>query len=477
MPIQFIDNTSIDKKTRTLIRSHVAKGKNLGRTIHRPSRHPRRRRVAAAVIPPAEPPPDQQAESRESDYLELSLPIQRQLQGELSTTFPFDVSWACRGLFYRFVNFVDFKPYPPELRETIINVNGPRLFLGYSLVDEAFFHCVVALSVAVSVSRPVTRQERTEAFRHLSRSLRLVNERLVDDGGMALSDATVAVVVAMTQYERFLGCHGHALVHFEGLQRIVALRGGIAALFADCPRVAQKALRADLDFAIQLGSPTRFGAECVPGESTLTWLGAEYRRARGTSPDTPAFLSSADSDLQRAFEDISTLSWFINDNAAHGLKLDDYDFHNILLSVGYHLLEVRPLSAPIRNTSQPAVLLHLGLTALMTMFFFNLGVKPLDVLFLARRIASSALERRHDDREEQELLLWLLFTARVTVFRDGGEDAWLTPTVAQLAVQLGLLTWDHVSQILTKFPWVGIFSNDTAQTLWNQVGSISCPLL
>lgn len=35
MSFKFVDNECIDRKTRRLIRSHVAKGKNLGKTLHR----------------------------------------------------------------------------------------------------------------------------------------------------------------------------------------------------------------------------------------------------------------------------------------------------------------------------------------------------------------------------------------------------------------------------------------------------------
>ena len=38
MPFEFINNTTIDPKARKLIRSHAAKGKNVGRKLSRPSR-------------------------------------------------------------------------------------------------------------------------------------------------------------------------------------------------------------------------------------------------------------------------------------------------------------------------------------------------------------------------------------------------------------------------------------------------------
>ncbi|KAI0441315.1 hypothetical protein F4803DRAFT_576687 [Xylaria telfairii] len=466
MPIQFIDNASIDRKTRTLIRSHVARGKNLGRIIHRPSRHPKRRQAAATVVSSSNPAFETESESCNNGDLELSFSVQRQIEGDLSMSLPFQVSQACRRLFYQFITFLNVAAYPPELRNTVNHVNGPRLFLQYAFVDEAFFHCVVAMSVAAAVSVPVSRQETTEALYHLSRSLRLVNQRLAGGRELALSDTTLGSVIVMTQHERLLGYHGHALIHFEGLQRIIALRGGMLNLLLDAPGLAQKALRADFDFALQFGSPTKFDAECVPGKATLEWLRDKYRGCRVGSPNTPAFIAFVDQSLRRVYDDISTISWLVNDNA---VQVNDFDFHNLLLLVGYRLLKVRPLNAPIEATDKLELLLHLGLAALISMFFASL--KPLDVMSLRRCIVSAIREGNYDYKEEQELLLWLLFVGKTSVFRDKDQDIWLVPKISQVATQLDLFTWDDVFATLQKFPWVGVFLDDTAQTLWNQVGS------
>lgn len=322
------------------------------------------------------------------------------------------------------------------------------------------------MSVAAAVSVPVTHQETTEALYHLSRSLRLVNQRLAGGRELALSDTTLGAVIVMTQHERLLGYHGHALIHFEGLQRIIALRGGILNLLLDAPGLAQKALRADFDFALQFGSPTRFDADCVPGKATLEWLHEKHRGSRASSPNTPAFLACLDQNLRRVYADISTIAWLVNDNAA---RVDDFDFHNLLLLVGYRLLKARPLNAPIEATDKLELLLHLGLAALISMFFASL--KPLNMVFLRRCIISAIQDENYGDREEQELLLWLLFVGKSSVFREKDEDIWLVPKISQIATQLDLFTWDHVFVTLQKLPWVGAFLDDTAKRLWNQTGS------
>ncbi|KAI0973203.1 hypothetical protein F4678DRAFT_20777 [Xylaria arbuscula] len=468
MSVQFIDNASIDKNTRKLIRSHVAKGKNLGRTIHRPSRHPRKPKVTASEQTASEVRPEVD-NIKES---EVPLSIQRQLQEDLSTSLPFNTSLTCRRLFFHFATFMRLEPYTPELRKTVTYINGPRLFLQYAFLDEAFFHCTVAMSVAASIPFPATRQETAEAFSHLSRGLHLVNQRLAGDRESALSDTTLAVVVLMAQHERLLGYHHHALVHFDGLHKIVALRGGISRVVSECPGVAQKALRADFDFALHLGSSTRFSVKCIPGKAALDWLRAKYRATRSESPYAQTLAIPANEEIRTVFEDMCVLAWLVNDSAVHGVTVNDYDFHNILLLIGYRLLNVQPLNTPIEARDTLELLLHLGLVALMTKFFFTMGLKPPDVHLLYRYIVSAALEQQYASRDEQEHLLWLLFTGKSTLLINVDDDIWLVPEISKVAAQLGLSTWDQVSRILQKFPWVRTFSNDTAQTLWNQVCSL-----
>ncbi|KAI1305061.1 hypothetical protein F5Y03DRAFT_163162 [Xylaria venustula] len=487
MSIQFIDNASIDKNTRRLIRSHVAKGKNLGRTIHRPSRHPRKARVTASedTAPELRPEADNSIESA------VSLTIQRQLQEELSSSLPFDTSPTCRRLFchcwfypgrlFSFMlrtnqtevaTFMRLEPYTPELRKTVIKIDGPRLFLQYAFFDEAFFHCVVAMSVAASIPFTATRQETTEAFSHLSRGIQLVNQRLAENRDSALSGTTLAVVILMAQHERLLGYYDHALVHFEGLHKIVALRGGISTVVSECPGVAQKALQADFDFALHLGSSTRFSPKCIPGKAALGWLREKYWETRTESHHAPVFAISEKEGFREVFEDMCVLAWLVNDNTVHGITVNDYDFHNILLLIGYRLLNVQPLNTPIEDRDKLELLLHLGLAALMAKFFFTMGMKPPDVDLLYRYIVSAALKHQYTSRDEQERLLWLLFTGKSTLLINVDDDIWLIPEISRVTAQLGISTWDQVSRILQKFPWVRTFSNESAQTLWNQTCSL-----
>lgn len=84
---QFVDGTNIDNITRKTIRSHVMKGKNARRTVHRPSRLTLTRR----------PPPGHKAAQRtpresrkEEDSTSISMNVSRNL-GSLFLTVKFPI--------------------------------------------------------------------------------------------------------------------------------------------------------------------------------------------------------------------------------------------------------------------------------------------------------------------------------------------------------------------------------------------------
>lgn len=88
----------------------------------------------------------------------------------------------------------------------------------------------------------VTEKEYTsEALRHLSQTLRLVNGRL--SGLEAVSDITMAVIVMLIKYEPLHGRYRRGLFHLDGLQRMIQMRGGITQLARENPELAQKIFR------------------------------------------------------------------------------------------------------------------------------------------------------------------------------------------------------------------------------------------
>lgn len=84
-------------------------------------------------------------------------------------------------------------------------------------------------------------EDSAEALQHLSRTFRLINEKL--SGCEATADTTFAAVVSMTQYERLRGNHEHGLVHLNGLERMTDLCGGIGQFSRTHPALTLKIFR------------------------------------------------------------------------------------------------------------------------------------------------------------------------------------------------------------------------------------------
>jgi hypothetical protein len=97
----------------------------------------------------------------------------------------------------------------------------------------------MAIAIAALNSLVMQPEDPADAMRHIACSLRIVNQRLVSPHD-ALSDTTLAVVMMLSHYERHQGHLRQGQVHFDGLLRIVELRGGIAHLAKSKPNIALK---------------------------------------------------------------------------------------------------------------------------------------------------------------------------------------------------------------------------------------------
>lgn len=79
----------------------------------------------------------------------------------------------------------------------------------------------------VSGKKPEEIEPSRPAYKHLSRSLRLLREKLADDEAR-VSDSTLMVILTLAGHSTRLGHHETASGHIKGIRKIVDLRGGVA---------------------------------------------------------------------------------------------------------------------------------------------------------------------------------------------------------------------------------------------------------
>ncbi|KAI2777906.1 hypothetical protein F4815DRAFT_495041 [Daldinia loculata] len=458
MPFEFVDNTIIDRNTRKLIRSQAAKGRNVGK------KHPSRGRRAAIKVDIAKS--NYKTKHLVSQHHHIALPtIEPQVGDSLSVfSLPVESTPGSRTLVQKAFAFLISVPHMPGLGNAIDFSAAGSIWIQFWFVDEAYFHCSIAMSIAAKNLLTTNSEDSTEGLSHLSDSLRLVNQRL--SGGEALSDMTLASVVAMLQYERMCGQYDQGLIHFRGLQQMVELRGGISQLMKDKPELTQKIFRADLEFAIYLGLPTRFSVDEVPGVSTLNWL----RERLGTSQISGLLASQPfvqlNPRMKEVWADIMSLTWFLNESTDDSIKMDGYTYHDTLILIGYRLVHIRPLNTDPTDSLENII--HMGLLMIMANFLLSLMHRLPELPLLRQKVGVLVQEEFTEDTENKEAILWALFMAEITIFKRS-EDEQLMQRIRQIVLSLGLQSWDDVCQIFIKFPWINSLHGKPGRLFWDHL--------
>ncbi|KAK6067687.1 cytochrome P450 [Seiridium cupressi] len=461
MTFQFIDNASIDANTRKLIRSQAAKGKNIGKG--RPRRKPR--------------PTDRELQSSVSGSLtgntnadnttcRQTLVLEHPRGDALSLyPMPFHLGPSSKNLFRQVFSFIDVKMHPSALKSAIKLDTTQSIWARFAFIDEAYFHCTVALINAAADSTLIGGEDSAESMRHLTRTFRLVNQKL--SGNEATADTTFAAVVAMTQYERMRGKHEQGLIHLNGLQRLTGMRGGIRQLARNHPALTQKMFRADLEFALNLGTRTRFQSSDIPSDhifqllNSSSWLHLQLC-------DTALF-NRLSQELQNILLIILKLAALINDSVKSPAKINGDTFHDTVILMGYQLIQVNPLSAP-PLPDDISNLLHLGLYAFVATFLAGLNKKFPSLPILSDKIKSTVLRSDVVSIPWHETLLWTLFMGRTTIVSQI-DDTWVLPRICESIQYLGISNPQELRQTLSKFPWIDVLHDNVCERLYMRISN------
>ncbi|RHZ53930.1 uncharacterized protein CDV56_107306 [Aspergillus thermomutatus] len=462
MSFEFIDNKlSIDPATRKQIRRHAAMGENKGKTIVRPSRKHASRTTISSFHPPkiVEKAPGLAKESSQ---------IERPIGDGL--VFPAPLFGESRALVKKVVDFLCATRHAPQLNKALdLTGHASSVWVRYMFIDEACFHCTVATSI-LCLNNLVTKQEGIlQAMSHISHTFRLINQRLSRQE--AISDTTMAVIVSMAQYERHQDQYRRGLVHIQGLQRMAQLQGGVLQLLKSHHILVQKMLRTDLEYSLQLGSSTLFSLQDAIKENEMMndLYGDPKRqdRARISKSCRSPLSRKLPDDLQDLFNNVASLASRLND-ATNGVgpKLNSCTFHSDLLVLGYRLGNLYPLGGcrpkcAIENT------IHLGLTAFLVTFLPGLDRRIAHNALLSNSLLNAAQNLSENALDIQEMLLWMLCIGAASSSQLGAHPMWISRLIETMDT-LKLGTWEHVREILEKYPWVNTVHDSAGKALWHR---------
>jgi hypothetical protein len=221
--------------------------------------------------------------------------------------------------------------------------------------------------------------------------------------------------------------------------------------------------RTDLDFALNLGTVTRFSHHDIPASNMINLLrSVSNNHAQHLGQVSTAF--ALNSELQSVTSDVFQLATLLNDRYRRGKKIHGHYFHDTVIWIGYRLVHLGPLDSP-RPIDGSRNMLHLGLIAFMANFLAGLDRKLPRLPQLASLIRTAIFQHRDTSKKTCELALWILAMGKSTTFTPH-DDEWVLPEFAQMTQILNISTAEDLRQTLSKYPWVNILHDNMAQTIW-----------
>lgn len=173
--------------------------------------------------------------------------------------------------------------------------------------------------------------------------------------------------------------------------------------------------------------------------------------------------------LSGILEDIKQMTTILNSISAR-TKLNPMHYSEAVFSHLHRLLHFAPLGTR-RHLSALDDLVHLGLVAVMTTLMPEYGRHPTSNDLLSNMYRCALSRYTACVVTDPRTLLWALFIASITVFRNDAQD-WLCSMVSGLCANLNLLTWGEVEVILSQLPWIRDTYSAPAAKLWAKARNV-----
>ncbi|KAF7533748.1 hypothetical protein G7054_g6815 [Neopestalotiopsis clavispora] len=374
--------------------------------------------------------------------------------GLLFCSLPVQFTPASLHVVSQFFNFVVEKMYPARLGGGAEEYQ--YIYLRTMFPDEATAECSIALMDATNAFFVRGGPQGPEGLQYYSRSLALVKDRLL--GHEALSDSTLMLIILLILQEQMRQEIESARVHYEGLKKMIELRGGLDQLEDNAP-MALKVCKVDICFSLYHGGPISYSRSCEAPR--------QLRPLRRVTTTRSFF--NLDPLLEDVLQDAMDLATTLN----KGFKCPEYknlDLQMILVSVGTRLLKFRPLESA-HDRSETDAILHLGLLLYMMTLFFQYDLRRVwEFPLVMRRLQDVLMTQRTAwmRKECKPLLLWTLLMGSIWALADDKEQ-WVVRILQETANDMVITDFDGIISCVQDFPWVHAIHDEPAHSVWSMI--------
>lgn len=351
-----------------------------------------------------------------------------------------------------------------------------RLFFGdmggqysryYYGLTRLTFHTALGCNLAMMEAANETflrrRRDSPRALLCLARTFACMQKRLHSSD--ALSDSTLTIVVSLISQQQMLSDIPGAKIHIEGLRQMIELRGGIDQL-EDNPPLLMKICKMDIVFALEYGGSTAFFRDRLSEvRQNLSRQGFELdlEAAASMVHHTPV-----KSELYDVLLDALSLGLLFNQDLEAG-SIGLHSFQEILVSICYRLLRIRPLDEPRLEFPLDSEY-HIGLVLfIITIFLQYDNRRVLNCTLVLDCLKDTLIGPLENG--QPELRLWLMVMGGIWTSGDSEIASWMFPLALDTASRLGLETWMDVRTSINAYPWVNRLHDRSGEELWKQITS------
>ncbi|KAH7326560.1 hypothetical protein B0I35DRAFT_475192 [Stachybotrys elegans] len=493
----FVSGAHIDEKSRREIRSHVMKGRNAGkryRLRNRPldstsidaagsasastsdSSSPACSASAASAVCPSQRPiamrhrPSRALSKGKRVAADVGPQKLATIGSFLSgMTFAEKLTPMSGRLLYALMLMTTDAIYPREFctEPSIVQFS----WFKYLHFDEAYFHAFLALSASSLVflghdgspTTPALQERYLEAAQgHLNKALSVIGSRLSSQE--ALSNATLSAIIHLCVFESMRPGSPNYQMHFEGMCKIIELRGGLSQMQLS-PDVLAKIFRIDLDMALRLSCRTRFSSE----GRAMSAIDSDHPTLHPVR-DCPMAndLVHINPELVTVIKETMQLSYLLN-TIAPRTKIEPYTYYNTVSAAFYRLLDIS-LLPPLVFAPLEERLVFVGTVVFMTSMM--LGKESLKILaydFLYRMIYTALDEIEAGASVSPDTQLWFLLIVSGALFTEDGQRR-IQRVLPRFLIQFQIKGWPPLQQMLRSFPWVRVFHDELAKRQLRALG-------
>ena len=353
----------------------------------------------------------------------------------------------------------------------VVQVHAPLL------TRHAASHCSIALMQTCNEFFIGNGASSQMALYHLSQTFTLVNKRLQSDE--ALSDSTLGIILLLMLQEQIRKAKLETGIHYEGLRKMIELRGGLCQLEGNLPlllKICKSVFllpfvsssnnllllhRTDITYALQNGGPMVFFRDHMSEvRNTLLERGFDFDLVSAASTIRHTGLNPS---LHEVLLDVINVAYLFN-NIPSDQKLRINTFEEMIVSILSRLIRFRPLQSSKRESNVEAAY-HIGLIIFMMTLFLQCDSRRILEYDLVSLCLKDVLDSGLDE-QERDLTVWLMFIGGIWVSGDT-DGGWFISKARRLLRRLSIKSWREVHNSVRKFPWIVALHDPLGFVVWN----------